>query len=90
MHRSSELHGLCRWWQDGSAALFDVQLLINQGLELRPGQSPFNNVTVVFFVTPGGSDHEGWRGADIVQFGFRKIGINECLSFVLLHAGMKA
>ena len=70
MHLGSQLFGLCRWWQAGSAALVDLQLLINQGFELRPGHRSLNNVAEVFPVLAAGPDDEGWRGADVVQLGF--------------------
>ena len=56
-----------------------IQLLINQRLELRPGQGPLNDVTKVFFVTSAGPDDEGWCGANVVQFGLRKIGLDDAL-----------
>ena len=75
--------------QAGSALLLSVQLLINQGFELRPGHRSLKDVAVMFSVTSACPNDECWRGADVVQLGFRKIGRDQSVGCLLLHAGLQ-
>ena len=88
MHLAAPASGLCRWWQAVLELLLGVQSLINQRFELRPGHRSLDDVALVFPVTAAGPNDEGWRGADVVQLGFRKIGCDQSVSCFPLHAGL--
>ena len=75
--------------QAGSALLLSVQLLINQGFELRPGHRSFKDVAAMCSVTSACPNDECWRGADVVQLRFRKIGSDQSVGCLPLHAGLQ-
>ena len=73
-----------------SLLLQGLELLVDECFEAWPRQSSFDHVALVLAIGESRPDHEGGRGADVVQSRLRNVGVDQRLGGLSLDAGLES